>query len=68
MVNRTITADAGEAFLLDSKFCFEATVISLFFLFGPLFDVARQRHRLSMLLLEIPREDASPNETAMLRK
>jgi hypothetical protein len=56
--NRLIAPDAGEAFLLDMKFDFDVTIISMFYIFGLLFEVARQRHRLTKLLLEIPKEDA----------
>jgi hypothetical protein len=55
LFNRMITTDAGEAILLDVKFTLDAVVISLFYAFGPLLEAVKQRYRLSMRLLEIPK-------------
>ena len=53
---RDIVPNKGEAALCDVAFCFELCIISLFFFFGPLFELAKQRQRISALFLAIPNE------------
>lgn len=52
--NQRIDSDARERNVLDNLFLVQATVVSLFFLVGPVFEVARQRRKLLKKCLEAP--------------
>ncbi|MCX6833022.1 MAG: hypothetical protein NT028_13005 [candidate division Zixibacteria bacterium] len=53
---KDIVPDKSEAVLVDISTGFEISVVSMFFLFGPIFELAKQRHRISALFLDIPNE------------
>lgn len=52
LYNRAMVTDAGEAYLLNMKVGLDVAVISFFYFFGILFEIARQRRLLFLLLLE----------------
>lgn len=62
---KDIVPDAAEAVLVDVLTGFQVSIVSLFFLFGPIFELGKQRRRILTLFLAIPTETTPQPQTDM---
>jgi hypothetical protein len=53
-----LSNNPGDLAIMDTLMMCEISIMSLFFLFGPIFEIAKQRRRISEMLLAIPKDIA----------